>query len=79
MFIVVIMQVIGWLATYLEMVVVLPEHTGGTTRIYNILYENAIIIVPTPPPPNIYYMFIAVIRQEMGWLATYLEIVAILL
>ena len=54
---------------------VLPEHTGGTTRIYNILYENTIIIVP---PPNIHYTFIAVMGQEIGWLATYLEIVVVL-
>ena len=55
--------------------VVLPEHTGGTTRTYNILYENTIITVP---PPIIYYTFIVVMGQEIGWLATYLEIVVVL-
>ena len=97
MFIVVMMHETGWLSTYLEIVVVIPEHTGGTirtywgyyqnilgvlpehvggtTRMYNILYENTIIIVP---PRNIYYTFIAVIGKEIGWLATYLEIVVVL-
>ena len=56
--------------------VVLTKHIRGTTRIYNILYENIIIIIP---PPHIYYTFIVVMGQKIGWLATYLEIVVVLL
>ena len=61
---------------YHDILGVLPKHTGGTTIIYNILYENTIIIVP---PPNIYYTFIVVMGQEIGWLATCLEIMVVLL
>ena len=55
---------------------VLSEHTEDTTWYNHNLFENTIIIVP---PPNIYYTFIVVMRQEIGWLATYLKIVVVLL
>ena len=60
MFIVVKRQENGWLATYLEIVISL--HSGGTTRYNHNLFENTIIIVP---PPNIYYIFIVVMRQKI--------------